>query len=81
MGQVAHSFLQSSVALRMAAASPRWGHGQTAGKGTEECWFQFFQTEGEMNLDLTYFGVMFQLVKYNVEALQSYHCHSLPAVL
>lgn len=33
-----------------------------------------------MALDLTYFGIVFQLVKYNVQALQSYHCHSLPAV-
>lgn len=42
--------------------------------------FNSFKQKGEMNLDLTYFGVMFQLVKYNVQALQSYHCHSLPAV-
>lgn len=45
-GQVVHSFLQSSIALKTAAASPCWGRGQPAGEGTGECWFQFFQTEG-----------------------------------
>lgn len=75
-GKVVHTSLQRRELLTHYAEVV----GSLLGRALRNVGFNSFKQKGEMNLGLIYFGIVFRVVKYKVQALHSYHCHSLPAV-
>lgn len=61
-----HTSLRSSRALGELLAHCAGVGGSLLGRALRNVGFNSFKQDGEMNLDLTCFGIVFQLVKYNI---------------